>query len=492
VAESANRESAAHVLLLDDDPEDRGLAKLVLQHELPQVEIEEVRDALAFAQACGRRNFHLVVLEQRLGWADGLAILSALKEDWPEVPVIMFTRFGSEEVSVRALRLGVDHYLVKKPANFLRLPLAVRTSLEQARSRPRPPRRASRLETLLSRARMGVFSAAPDGRLLNASPALLEILGVETLEEASRLDLLPLVAGYERDATNGEAREVGPAREIELRRADGRPLMAQVIRTVLRDGEGHVRIDGLLEDVTERRSAEEDALQRTSQLRRANEDLQQFALTASHELQEPARMIEKYTELLREDYRGRLDAEADELIDLVAASTQRLQSLVNDLLAFSRLESRQGPLERVAAGELVERALADLEAAIEESGAVITQDELPVIEANPSQIIQLFVNLIGNAIKFHGDAPPRIHISAQRSGREWTFAVRDNGIGIDPAETESIFTMFRRLNPEVPGSGVGLALCRKIVERHGGRIWVTSRPGQGATFQFTLPLPREA
>jgi PAS domain S-box-containing protein len=486
--EGTLRESAIRVLLLDDDPDDRALARLVLQHEMPHLEVEEVADALAFAQACGRRNFHLVVLEQRLQWTEGLAVLSALKEDWPELPVIMFTRFGNEDIGVRAVRLGADGYLVKRPANFLRLPLTVRSSLEQARSRPRPPRRASRLESLLSRARMGVFSATPEGRLLNASPAMLEILGANTLEEAAKLDLSPLVVGEGEDAPAvSEPGEAASAREVELRRRDGRPIRLQVIRSLLRDGEGRQRVDGLVEDVTERRSAEEEEARRSAQLRRANEDLQQFALIASHELQEPARMVEKYTQILREDYRGRLDSEADELIDLVAASTRKLQSLIDDLLAFSRLESRERPLERVEAGSLLDRALANLDAAIEESGAAITCSALPVIEANPSQIVQLFQNLIANAIKFRNDDPPRVHVSASRSQGEWTFAVRDNGIGIDPRQAESIFTLFRRLRPDIPGTGVGLALCKKIVERHGGRIWVTSQPGQGSTFHFTLP-----
>src|SRR5262245_45630911 len=168
MAETASRAGAVRVLLLDADPADRALARVVLQHEIPHLEIEEATDALSFALACGRRSFQLVILEQNLGWAEGLAVVASLKEEWPEIPIVMFTRFGSEEAAVRAMRLGVDNYLVKRTANFLRLPLAVRAALDRAQSRPHPPRQASRLETLLSRARMGVFSAAPDGRLLNA------------------------------------------------------------------------------------------------------------------------------------------------------------------------------------------------------------------------------------------------------------------------------------------------------------------------------------
>jgi chemotaxis family two-component system sensor kinase Cph1 len=153
------------------------------------------------------------------------------------------------------------------------------------------------------------------------------------------------------------------------------------------------------------------------------------------------------------------------------------------------VESRERRVETAGAGGLLDQALADLREAVEQSGAKVTRSPLPEIEAEPSQIVQVFQNLIGNALKFRGEAPPRIHVSARREGREWVFSVRDNGIGMDPAEAEQVFTLFKRLHPEIPGSGIGLAICRKIVERHGGRLWVESEPGRGSTFSFTLPAP---
>lgn len=473
------RENRLRILLIDDDPDDRALARVVLERELPELAVEEITDALAFAQACGRRDFALVIVERELRWADGLSVLSLLKEDWPEVPVLLFTAYGSEEVALRAVRLGASDYLVKKPANFLRLPMAVRAALDQGRSRRSSGGAgAAHLESLLDRAQVAVFSATPEGRLLNASPGFLLMLGVDTLEDASRLDLRPLISAAAGETTS----------EVRLRRPDGRPIWVEVIGTVV-DG---TRIDGLVEDTTARKQAEEEMAVRSAQLRRSNEELMQFASMASHELQAPVRMMERYTQLLREEAEGKLGASGEELVGIVIDAARRLRSLIEDLLALSRVESRERRVEAVSAEELLDRALENLEDSIEESGAEVTRSPLPRVEADPPLIVQLLQNLVQNAIKFHGPEPPRVHVSARRgSPREWVFSVRDNGLGIDPAEAESVFDIFKRLHPEIPGSGIGLALCRKIVERHGGRIWVESTPGRGANFLFTLPAPRE-
>lgn len=476
------------ILLLDDHREDRALARMVLEHELPYLDIQEVTDAPSFAQACGRRSFELVVLEQRLAWADGLAILATLREDWPQMPVILFTRHGDEELSFRAARLGVSDYIAKSSAGFLALPLAVLSALERA-SRTRTTPDATALESLLQQARVAVFSATPGGRLLNASPSFLRLLGVDSLEAATRLGLEPLVAavtaGGATGAPGAEPPGAAAAREVRLRRSDGSLIWLEVIGTLVQGVEGP-RIDGLVEDVTARKATDEETARRSAQLRRSNEDLQQFAAMASHELQAPARSIERYAQLLLEDYRGRLDPGADELVEMLVNGARRLQELIEGLLAFSRLESRERHRERISAEEVLERVLENLEAAIEESGAVVTHSPLPEIEADPVQIGQLFQNLIANALKFRGASAPRVHVAASRAQGEWIFSVRDNGIGIEPAEASSIFTMFKRLHPEVPGSGIGLAICKRVVERHGGRLWVESEPGRGSTFSFTL------
>jgi signal transduction histidine kinase len=224
-------------------------------------------------------------------------------------------------------------------------------------------------------------------------------------------------------------------------------------------------------------------------LRRSNAELEQFAYVASHDLQEPLRMISSYIQLLQRRYQGQLDAKADTFIGFAVDGVTRMQRLINDLLAYSRVGTHGAPLVPTDCGEVVAGAIAALGAPIAETGARVIYGELPTVLADATQLGQLFQNLIGNALKFCTGVTPEITISAERAGGEWLFRVRDNGIGIDPAYAERIFIIFQRLHSreEYPGTGIGLAICKKIVERHGGRIWVESQPGQGATFTFSLP-----
>jgi len=226
------------------------------------------------------------------------------------------------------------------------------------------------------------------------------------------------------------------------------------------------------------------------ELARSNADLQQFAYVASHDLKEPLRMVASYTQLLARRYKGKLDSDADEFIRYAVDGANRMQWLINDLLAYSRVTSQDQVLEEVDCHGVLEEVLSDLRVAIEESRAVVTHDPLPRVMADRGQLGQLFQNLIGNAIKFHGKEPPQVHVTAGRKPDEWAFSVRDNGVGLDPQYAERIFVIFQRLHDreEYPGTGIGLAICKKVVERHGGRIWVVSQIGQGATFHFTLPI----
>jgi len=234
----------------------------------------------------------------------------------------------------------------------------------------------------------------------------------------------------------------------------------------------------------------EDHRKALEELARSNRDLEQFAYVASHDLQEPLRMVATYTQLLAERYRGKLDSDADKYIGYAVDGALRMQKLVQDLLAFSRLGRHGLALEKTEINAVLEAALKNLETAIREGGAVIEQAALPQVMADRSQLLQLLQNLIGNAIKFRGSEPPRIRVSAERSGKEWVFSVADNGIGIAAEQRENVFVIFRRLHThaEYPGSGIGLSICKKIVEQHGGRIWVEPNAGRGSIFRFTLPL----
>jgi PAS domain S-box-containing protein len=228
--------------------------------------------------------------------------------------------------------------------------------------------------------------------------------------------------------------------------------------------------------------------QRTDELERSNKDLQQFAYVASHDLQEPLRIIAGYTQLIQQRYKDKLDEDANQFIAFTVESTVRMQNLINDLLSYSRLETRGEAFEPVDCQAVLDEVIHTLRMTIEESGAVIKYGKLPTISADRTQLFQLFQNLIGNAIKFRSDKPPRIHIAAEPQDGRWLFSIKDNGIGIDPKYSERIFVIFQRLHSreKYPGTGIGLAICKKIVERHGGRIWVESQPGKGATFYFII------
>jgi two-component system, chemotaxis family, sensor kinase Cph1 len=244
----------------------------------------------------------------------------------------------------------------------------------------------------------------------------------------------------------------------------------------------------------ERQQEQESLAQKVEELARSNRDLEQFAYVASHDLQEPLRMVAAYTQLLAERYRGKLDDQADKYINYAVDGAARMQNLIHDLLAFSRVGRQETELNHIDCNNAVEDAMKDLEAAITESGAVISREPLPWLKTNQSQLTRVFQNLIGNAIKFRASRAPVIHISAQRQGADWIFSVADNGIGIPAEHAENIFIIFNRLHTrtEYPGNGIGLAICRKIIERQGGKIAALPREGGGTVFRFTLPAGRPA
>ena len=231
-----------------------------------------------------------------------------------------------------------------------------------------------------------------------------------------------------------------------------------------------------------------ELLAKAAELSRSNKELEQFAYIASHDLQEPLRMVSSYTQLLARRYKGKLGQDADEFIEFAVDGARRMQNLINDLLAYSRVGTKGGELRSTEAETALENALINVRGAIEDSGAVVRHSPLPTVFADPLQLTQIFQNLLGNAIKFRNGAAPEIDVACQETPAEWSFSVRDNGIGIDPKYADRIFQVFQRLHTktEYAGTGIGLAICKKIAERHGGRIWVASQPGKGATFHFTI------
>ena len=244
-----------------------------------------------------------------------------------------------------------------------------------------------------------------------------------------------------------------------------------------------------INDITDLKRAEHERERAVEDLKRSNKELEQFAYVASHDLQEPLRMVSSYVQLLAQRYEGQLDDKAQKYIAYAVDGALRMQQLIEDLLLYSRAGARGGSLESVDSGSALAAAIQNLTKTIEESGAVITHDELPLVRANAPQLAQVFQNLLSNAIKFHGESPPRVHVSAEDKGHEWVFSVNDQGIGIDPQYKDRVFVIFQRLHTrqEYPGTGIGLAVCQRIIERHGGRVWFESEPGMGSTFYFSVP-----
>ncbi len=271
---------------------------------------------------------------------------------------------------------------------------------------------------------------------------------------------------------------------------DGRLLDVSVTISPLRDGRGMIiGASKIARDITVRKQVEDARTQLLAEVQRTNEELQQFAHIVSHDLNEPLRTITSFLQLLTRRLPGTLDAEASEYLAFVEEGAQRLRHLLAGLLAYTRAGGEGQEVTTVDGDALLARVLADLQLAIAESGATITQDPLPTVLGDAARLGRVIQNLIGNALKFRGPAPPQIHVSAQWDGKQWRFSVRDNGIGIDPAHAGRLFQVFQRLHTrqEYPGTGIGLAICKKIIEQHGGQIWVESEVGKGATFFFTLP-----
>jgi PAS domain S-box-containing protein len=274
-------------------------------------------------------------------------------------------------------------------------------------------------------------------------------------------------------------------------RKDGSRFLAHVVITALRDNKGQLRGFGkITRDITEGRKSAENLEKTMVELKRSNDELEQFAYVASHDLQEPLRMVASYTQLIAQRYKGRLDSDADEFIAYAVDGCNRMQGLIQDLLSYSRAGANVGTLQETSCERALARAVKNLQAAIEAGGAMVTHDVLPVIVTDETQLVQVFQNLVGNAIKYHGTEPPIVHVSASRgAGDEWVFSVRDNGLGIEPQYFDRIFILFQRLHGqrEYEGTGIGLAMCKKIVGRLGGRIWVESQITKGSTFYFALP-----
>jgi PAS domain S-box-containing protein len=421
----------------------------------------------------------------------------------------LITKLQDEEVRLRTLRVErTERYLSQtKTILFLGTFLGILIAGIAAWSAVRDSNKRAKAEEALQQSEekyRGLLEAAPDGMvvvnqggeivLLNAKAERQFRYSRDELLGQKVTNIIPegfaerLIADGTHTVAEAQAQQVGTGIEHYGRRKDGTEFPIEIMLSPLESTEG-ILVTAAIRDITVRKEAEALLVRKVEELNRSNEELEQFAYVASHDLQEPLRMVASYTQLLSKRYKGRLDADADEFIAFAVDGASRMQRLIQDLLVYSRVGKRGKELLDVFSEESLQQAIINLRGAIEESGAQVTHDPLPRVMADETQLIQLFQNLVGNAIKYRRAGVPLIHISAARDGGiMWIFSVQDNGIGIDSQFFEKIFGMFQRLHKreEFTGTGMGLAICKKIVERHGGGISVESQPGRGSTFHFTL------
>lgn len=367
-----------------------------------------------------------------------------------------------------------------------------------------PPGDNRRAPTSVEGQYRALLEAAPDGMVVVDQAGQIVLLNLQAERQFgySRDELIGqkvttiipegfaerLIADDLRSAAEALAQQIGTGIELIGRRRDGGEFPMELMLSPLESVDGML-VTAAIRDISVRKEAENRLAQLVEDLSRSNEELGQFAYVASHDLQEPLRMVASYTQLLSRRYKGKLDADADEFIAFAVEGASRMQRLIHDLLLYSRVGTKAAELLDTSSENALRQALLNLRGAIQDSGAVLTLDPLPRVLADETQLIQLFQNLVANAIKYQDTGTPRIHISAvPAANRKWLFSVQDNGIGIEPEYFDKIFGMFQRLHKrdEYAGTGVGLAICKKIVERHGGRIAVESRPGEGSAFTFAL------
>ncbi len=504
--------SRGRVLLAEDNADMRGYVSRLLSERYDITAVANGDEALRSAQA---NPPDLVLADVMMPGLDGFGLLSALRSDprIATVPVILLSARSGEESRVEGLDAGADDYLTKpfsareliaRVTSHLEISRLRKAALESVRraeaelreNQARLSRQVVEFETLFQEVPIGIAVARdPDCEYIRVNPALADLLGIPSDINASKTSLSPLPFRVFQDGREIAAqdlpmqvsvREGRPVRgfELDVLRENGQAMVEYGHAVPLFDDDGKVRGGiAVFVDLTERKRAEQA-------LRRANQELEQFAYAAAHDLQEPLRSVSIYVEMLHRKYQGRLDSEADDWIVYCRDGTQRMAVLIRDLLNYSRATSTPEVSNTpVDLNEIARDAIAALRTTAEEKSADIIVAPLPALAVEPVRFQQLFQNLIGNALKYsHDGRKPQVRVAAQKSDAEWIFSVSDNGIGIEPQYHSVVFQMFKRLHDrKLSGTGLGLSICQKIVERYGGRIWVESEPGVGSTFRFSLP-----
>jgi len=502
-------EERAKVLLVDDRPD----KLLALQAALAGLD-EDLIIAHSGKEALRQLLVHdvaVILLDVNMPVMDGFetAALIRQRHNNEKTPIIFISALNPVENHVtRGYSLGaVDYIFSPVVSDVLQAKVAVfvdlykRTREVKRRAdwlRQEAELRAAnlelRLDSLLNRLNVGVFRANRSGRLLSANPAYHRLFSINPSTTASSIDMnhffvsegdrLGLMA---RLLANGKIQEA----YVQQRRMDGEVLWTSLSMAVSTDVDGTQSIDGMVEDITARKETEAALISKAEELARSNAELEQFAFIASHDLQEPLRMISSFASLMTSRYGGQLDTKGLSFLLQIELSAKRMQELVCSILSYSKT-GKMVQRSPVDTADLVQRTLAGFEDALSEAAVEIDYTRLPVLDGDQVMLTQVFQNLIGNALKFrHPQRNPQIRIDAEQIEGAWLFTIADNGIGIPPEFHEKIFGIFQRLHTrdEYPGTGIGLAICKKVIERHGGVITIESHPDQGSTFRFTIPVP---
>lgn len=477
------------VLVVEDDDVHREAVHRLLRGACECIDAETGRRAL---EQLANDRFDCVLLDYRLPDASGLKLLPEIVAT--DTAVIMLTAAGSQQTAVEAMKLGCQDYLVKESLTSDLLSRALENAIKTVELRRQLALTEQRLERALTHAGVGIWDWDLRDDALYLSPHLLKQLGYEPEAAWSELAdwqsaLHPddRAAALERMREHIDGHTGEYSSTFRLRHRDGsyRWFLAQ--GKVDRDAQGRpLRMIGVHIDVTQRKAQEE-------LLERSYLELQQFAYAASHDLQEPLRAIAGFAELLQQALPENAGDEARAHLTEMTSAARRLRTLLDDLRDYTGVDADLQPLGPTDLNDVVAEVLAILAEPVARMQAEVVSEPLPVVSVNRSQIIQLFRNLIVNALQFRAAEAPVVRIRAERRGSEWEIAVSDNGVGIDPRYHEKIFGVFTRLHHRTahPGNGIGLAICRRVVQRHGGRLWVESQPGAGSTFRFTLPAIEE-